>query len=663
MYSLHKALGCCRIPFALFRSIGYADKTDPSRINAPGLPRQAFGLGLRPQLADASQAPLHLPGKGRSMSHEPYAIYRHEKLKGMGAIRASSRHMTREIETPNADPSRAHLNQILIGGNDPAADVEALLPAPGSRDENGKLRRRSDSVLAVEVLLSASPEWWQNATPAHQQEWVDRSTAWLIHEYGRENMAHLRLHGDERTPHLTGFIVPLDPDTGHLNARRWLGGKARCSQQQTDYAAAVAPLGLRRGIEGSTAEHERVSRHYAQIAAPIAKLSIARPPRVLIDPEGWTAEQRENLTLQAGPTFARARTAESDKTARKAAEAQATKDRARADRLQAAMDEQKALSARLRALPLPDVLDALGFVRDKAEKTRWKAEGFNITIGEGAKASKWFDHAAGTGRGGSIDLVQHVTGSDFKGALAWLSDRFGPGAAAADLTAKLRAQAVAEVKAAVAEREPFTPPRAAPENWQKVRRYLVDERALPASYIDKLHERGDLYADAKQNAVFVCQDMQKKIIGAELKGTVGSRFTGMAPGSRKDAGGFRVGDIAKAATIYIVESAIDAISLFRLRIKAGERNHAIISTAGTTPEPRKWFAGLADSVRRVCAFDNDKAGDEAAHKLRSHKFERMKPDRKDWNDDLKADRDRARTESEETVSLRATLNDEEPRGP
>ena len=76
--------------------------------------------------------------------------------------------------------------------------------------------------------------------------------------------------------HLTGFIVPLD-EAGHLNARKWIGGAARCRQQQTDYAAAVAPLGLSRGIEGSTAQHERVRRHYGQIAAPVAPLQIDRP--------------------------------------------------------------------------------------------------------------------------------------------------------------------------------------------------------------------------------------------------------------------------------------------------------------------------------------------------------------------------------------------------
>ena len=45
----------------------------------------------------------------------------------------------------------------------------------------------------------------------------------------------------------------------------------------------------------------------------------------------------------------------------------------------------------------------------------------------------------------------------------------------------------------------------------------------------------------------------------------------MTPGSAKDAGGFRIGSIAKAAVIYLVESAIDAISLAKLRATAGRR--------------------------------------------------------------------------------------------
>ena len=58
-----------------------------------------------------------------------YAIYRHSKHKNLGTVTASSRHMTREATTPNADPARADLNQILIGSEDPAADVAALVPS------------------------------------------------------------------------------------------------------------------------------------------------------------------------------------------------------------------------------------------------------------------------------------------------------------------------------------------------------------------------------------------------------------------------------------------------------------------------------------------------------------------------------------------------------
>ena len=133
----------------------------------------------------------------------PFAIYRHEKIKTAQALTASANHMTRATDTPNADPQRAALNRVLIGSADPAADAAALIPAPDAVDQDGKKRRRSNSVLAIEILLTASPEWWSEATPAAQQDWLDRSTEWLVREYGRENIAHLRLHGDEQTlpPH------------------------------------------------------------------------------------------------------------------------------------------------------------------------------------------------------------------------------------------------------------------------------------------------------------------------------------------------------------------------------------------------------------------------------------------------------------------------------
>lgn len=596
---------------------------------------------------------------------KPYAIYRTEKHSKLSTVSAASNHMTRELETPNADSDRSHLNAVLIGTDDPFSDVLALVPLPDAKGSDGKKLRRSNSVISIEVLLTTSPEFWETATKQQKADWIESSIAWLSAEYGRENIAHLRIHVDERTPHLTGFVVPLDPDTGRLNARRWLGGPKRLSKQQTEYAQSVEHLGLQRGVKGSQAKHERVSRHYAQIEKPaVTNFTIDNPSRLraLFDPKGWAKDEQKRLEGITSPAFAKAQTAESDRSKRKAALAQAAADRGRADRLQKALDDQKRLASDMRALPLPDVLDALGFTQDSKETERWRATGFNITIGKGSKSSKWFDHSAGEGRGGAIDLVQHAMDCDFKEALAWLAGRFGPGATAADLTAQLRSRAVREVKAAIEEKQPFTPPKPVPENWSHVRSCLVTDRSLPVGYVDRLHELGDLYADKYKNAVFISRDIETgEIVGAERKGTFvrkdGTRFSGLSEGSSKDAGGFKVGNVVKAKVVYIVESAIDAISLFKLRHDLGERDHAVISTAGATPHPKSWFRKLSNSVRRVCAFDNDEAGDHNANKLRAHKFERLRPVLKDWNDDLRALRDTSQTDRTEPPEKTVESND------
>ena len=204
----------------------------------------------------------------------------------------------------------------------------------------------------------------------------------------------------------------------------------------------------------------------------------------------------------------------------------------------------------------------------------------------------------------------------------------------------MRAEAVRQVKEAKTEREPFTAPSPTPEHWPRVRKYLVEDRAPARALHRQAASAGRLLRRRPPQRRLHLQDAEGRAVGAELKGTIqrsdGSRFSGMTPGSAKDAGGFRIGSIAKAAVIYLVESAIDAISLAKLRATAGEKGFAIISTAGTTPNPRAWLAGIADKVKRVCAFDNDSVGDKAADGLRRHRFERLRPTGKDWNDDLRA---------------------------
>ena len=62
------------------------------------------------------------------------------------------------------------------------------------------------------------------------------------------------------------YVVPIDPDSGRLNAKRWLGGSKALNQMQTEFAEKVgAQHGLDRGIEGSKARHQTIKKHYAAI--------------------------------------------------------------------------------------------------------------------------------------------------------------------------------------------------------------------------------------------------------------------------------------------------------------------------------------------------------------------------------------------------------------
>lgn len=599
-------------------------------------------------------SPTASPGPGHNGAPSevgPYAIYRTAKIKTAAELSASSGHMRRTRPTPNADPARISENRIIIGTEDPVADVEALVPKLEQRDADGLLLRRSNSVLAVEILATTSPEWWATATPEMQEDWINSTVDWLAEAWGgRQNLAHIELHVDETTPHITGYAVPLD-ERGALNCRKFIGEKQQLRDQQTGYALAVEHLGLQRGVAGSKATHQAVSRFYGALQAPQKPVQVPTPGRITMSPDEWAAEASRQMMKDLAPTIARSKTAALDRTSKKGAEATAAANAAKFEDEKA---KRRELAAQMRELDLADVCDALALTFDPQEKV-WKGDGFKIGLGEGPKAGKWFDYRSDYGRGGAIDLAQHVLGTDFNGALSFLGNRFGTGAVAADAAARAHIEVTRATKKAIQSTPPFQPPAPAPEYWLMVRRHLVTERALPASYVDRLHELGDLYADQRRNAVFLCRDEAGNATGAELKGTVagddGRRFTGLAAGSKKDRGGFKVGDLAKAATLYLVEAAIDAVSLFKIRRDAGERDFAVVSTAGVTPEPRTWFDGLARSVRRVCAFDADDAGDSAADKLRRHRFERMRPSRgKDWNDELRAVRDDAASSSPSPVS-------------
>jgi len=190
-----------------------------------------------------------------------FAIYRTAKLKSFGEIGGSLSHTYRTRPTPNADESRIHLNEhSLETYNSCFAAIKNSIPE----------KRRKNAVLCIEHLITTSPDWNGWGTEK-EKEFFKKSLEFLNKKYGKENVIACSIHRDETTPHLIVYVVPID-EKGGLNAKKWLGGRAKLSQTQTDFANEVKNLGLERGLENSKARHKTIKQFYAEIEKPTPKL-------------------------------------------------------------------------------------------------------------------------------------------------------------------------------------------------------------------------------------------------------------------------------------------------------------------------------------------------------------------------------------------------------
>lgn len=188
-----------------------------------------------------------------------YAILRTQKLKAVQAVRRSLMHAFRDMDTPNADPTKTPQN-THIG----ATSTETALKSFSAR-LNTQKHLRKNGVLAVEYLMTGSPAAMAMMNREAQDAYFTDALTWLKNRHGEENVFYAGIHRDESTPHMYAYVVPID-EKGKLNCSAYLGNARALSAMQTEYADAVgSQYGLIRGIEGSKAKHERVKRHYAVI--------------------------------------------------------------------------------------------------------------------------------------------------------------------------------------------------------------------------------------------------------------------------------------------------------------------------------------------------------------------------------------------------------------
>ncbi|MEA5598710.1 MobV family relaxase [Rivularia sp. UHCC 0363] len=588
------------------------------------------------------------------------AIMRVGKLKSFGNVGGSEKHTARLQDTPNADPYKENI-RLIGNNNDPS--LEEIVKAKIA--DNTKHKPRKDAVLCSEIFLSASPEYFRPHDPSKAGEWDDKlmwnftnaSTKWLQENFG-EKCVRAELHLDESTPHIHAYIVPVNDKTKKLSHKAMFGGDGRqasikMSKLQDSYAKGLAHLGIERGVKGSKATHTKVKEYYQAVNQEPLTLELDR----LAPKRGETAQQLFER-IKANPTIQSINHQLADHRRIVELERRASQKATASEKLRQQLEKRvaeleaenfywKQQADKLRDLPLEEVAWNLGL--DKADKgeNRWKGLERVVSI----NGSKWYDFTEKKGGGGAIDLVMHVNNSNFRSSVAWLYDQFGEEGMLRATKAFTEKQATKIVREEPAPT--FEPPTPDESKWLGVQDYLVQKRGLPENFIIGLNQKGWLYADDQQNAVFTMRELtvsaefqrnaETTLKGAFLRGTRGENnsFMGYALNSKRREGWFyfhlggKPGD--EIQKVVLCKSPIEALSCANIGLNErrgmpSERT-MYMAVDSTLNLPLEFLR----EVRAItAAYDNDDTGRSRARAIKEllPQTTIAHPKAEDWNLEL-----------------------------
>ncbi|MFB2837181.1 MobV family relaxase [Floridanema evergladense] len=468
-----------------------------------------------------------------------FGILQIQKIKSWANLVSSSSHTSRDRETLNANPD---VKNIRLIGNSDDPPLDTLV-----RSKIGNQTIRSNAVLAVEILLGASPDYFRpdgSAAPGSYdkerlERWKLASVNWLSSEYG-DRIVRAELHLDEITPHIHAYLVPID-EQGKLNCRALFGNRYQLSSLQDSYAAALSPLGIERGIKGSHATYTKIKEYYWYVNQESPELHCFRSlPSPLPTESTIGYKQRVEQLLQpsvdvidsqlSDRTLSKKQKRDAEQKA-KASERERQKLEQRLKELVAQNQLLQAQTDQLRDLSLLDVAYELGLDCAGSEYI-WHGHGYQFNITESQ-----FSDLTGSKRGNNaLDLVMQVNQCELEAAQVWLADRFGVQGMLQAITHYAREQAQQII--AIEPTPSFVLPESVETEWTAVQNYLTRERQLPQNLVNALHQSGLVYADGFGHAVFVMRELQGQVNGAIVWGTDGQC---LVPGSKRSAGWFWVG--------------------------------------------------------------------------------------------------------------------------
>ena len=160
-----------------------------------------------------------------------YAILRFAKYKGpeIGRIEShNERTKEKYASNPDIDTSRSHLNfHLVFPERKYRAEAEKQIAEAGCRT-------RSDSVRVVEVLVTASPEFFKGKKKAEIKAYFTVALDFIQKHQSKDTIISAVVHMDEKTPHMHLCFVPLTEDK-RLSAKEIVGNKKKLTWWQDEF--------------------------------------------------------------------------------------------------------------------------------------------------------------------------------------------------------------------------------------------------------------------------------------------------------------------------------------------------------------------------------------------------------------------------------------------
>lgn len=169
----------------------------------------------------------------------------------------------RLVSEENVDPTKSHLNRILIGSDNIRNDVMGYI-----KTNDIKIRNK-DTVIFNEFILTASPEFFfhkdgkkktKSEYKSDLNDWVKTQLEYLQKgEYGV--CVNAILHLDESTPHIHAISLPIKDNK--LNNKSFWRGKNSYSRLIDNYYQANKKYGLKRGekVEDTLVNHTTLKEY------------------------------------------------------------------------------------------------------------------------------------------------------------------------------------------------------------------------------------------------------------------------------------------------------------------------------------------------------------------------------------------------------------------